>query len=156
MRLAVVAVIACSLAGAANPEPEWKAFEEEALRHFQALVRIDTTNPPGNETRAVEYLKKALEAEGISVFVAGAEPARMNLIARLKGNGEKKPLLLMGHTDTVSIDPKKWIKHGPFSADREGGYIYGRGTSDDKKSVAAYLMVLLTLKRLKVPLSRDV
>ena len=148
MRFAVLGILVSSLA-VTGAEPDWKAFTDEAMRHYQALVRMDTTNPPGNETRAVEYLKKVLEAEGIPFITAGAEPARLNLIARLKGSGSKKPVLLMGHTDTVSIDPKKWVKHGPFSADRDGGYVYGRGTNDDKDSVVAYLMVMLTLKRLR-------
>lgn len=150
---AVVLIALCLGAGAA--EPDWKAVEQETLRHFEALVRMDTTNPPGNETRAVEYLAKVLEREGIPAMVLGADKERMNLIARLKGTGSKKPILLMGHTDTVRIDPAKW-KHGPFSAHREGGWIYGRGTNDDKDSVAAYLTVLLTLKRMNVPLERDV
>ena len=156
MRFAFALFLASFTANAAISDPDWKAFAEEAMRHYQALVRLDTTNPPGNETRAVEYLKKVLEADGIASITGGVEPSRLNLIARLKGNGTKKPVLLMGHTDTVTIDPKKWIKHGPFSADREGGYVYGRGTSDDKKSVVAYLMTILTLKRLNVPLERDV
>lgn len=136
-------------------EPDWKSVEAETLQHFTELVRIDTTNPPGNETRAVEYLKRVLDKEGIPYTTIGPDEKRQNLIARLKGSGTKKPILLMGHTDTVSIDPAKW-KHGPFSAHREGGFIYGRGTSDDKDSVASYLTILLTLKRLNVPLERDV
>lgn len=156
MRLVLCLLCLRVLAAPPAKAPEWKSFEVETLEHFQALVRLDTTNPPGNEIRAVEYLKKVLEKDGIPVTIVGAEPSRPNLIARLKGSGAKKPLLLMGHTDTVSIDPKKWISHGPFSADKDGPHIYGRGTTDDKDSVAAYLMVMLTLKRLQVPLDRDV
>ncbi|MDZ4801254.1 MAG: M20/M25/M40 family metallo-hydrolase [Bryobacteraceae bacterium] len=162
MRLVTLAACAWAFAALpahAAPPPaiaEAKAFEEEVLKHHAALVRLDTTNPPGNETRAVEYLKKVLDAEGIPSVIVGAQPARMNLIARLKGTGSKKPILLMGHTDTVSIDAKKWVNHGPFSADNDGTYIYGRGSTDDKDSVATYLTVLLTLKRQKVALDRDV
>ena len=83
------------------------------------------------------------------------EANRPNVVARLKGNGSKRPLLLMAHTDVVNVDPKKWT-HPPFSATREGGYVYGRGTVDDKDNVTAVLMTLLTLKRLNVPLDRDV
>jgi acetylornithine deacetylase/succinyl-diaminopimelate desuccinylase-like protein len=158
MRLALLLLLCGFAAPAATSPalPDPTAFEEEVLRHHAALVRIDTTNPPGNETRAVEYLKKVLDAEGIPSVTVGAQPSRLNLIARLKGSGAKRPLLLMGHTDTVSIDPKKWVNHGPFSADNDGTHIYGRGSRDDKVSVATYLTVLLTLKRLKVPLDRDV
>ncbi len=155
---AVVFFAAISVNAAPPPASlsDSKAFEEEVLKHHAALLRIDTTNPPGNETRAVEYLKQVLDAEGIPSIVVGARPERMNLIARLKGSGAKKPVLLMGHTDTVSIDPKKWTNHGPFSADRDGTYIYGRGSTDDKDSVAVYLTLLLTLKRQNVALDRDV
>ena len=125
------------------------------MRHFQALVRMDTSDPPGNEVPAVEYLKRILEAEGIEAKVFALDPQRPNLVARLRGNSSKRPLLIMAHTDTVNIDPKKW-KHGPFSATREGGYVYGRGTVDDKDNVTSSLMTMLLLKRSKVALDRDV
>ena len=131
------------------------AVDAETMRHFQALVRLDTSDPPGHEAPAVDYLKRILEAEGIETKIFALDPKRPNLVARLRGNGAKRPLLLMGHTDTVNIDPKKW-KHGPFSATREGGYVYGRGTVDDKDNVTSSLMTMLLLKRAKVPLDRDV
>src|SRR5579871_6511154 len=127
----------------------------ELLRHYQALVRIDTTDPPGNETKAVDYIKQVLEAEGIPVIVTAKDPARANLIARLKGNGSKRPILLMGHSDTVRVDPSKWT-FPPFSATRNGGFVYGRGTLDDKPNLMAAMMTMLLLKRSNVPLSRDV
>jgi acetylornithine deacetylase/succinyl-diaminopimelate desuccinylase-like protein len=141
---------------AAEPAPlNWAAIEEETMRHFQALVRLDTSDPPGNELPAVEYLKRVLEAEGFETKIFAADPKRPNLVTRLRGTGAKRPLLLMGHTDTVNVDPKKW-KHPPFSATREGGYVYGRGTIDDKDNVTAALMTMLLLKRSQVPLERDV
>ena len=136
--------------------PDWPKLNQEAMRHFQALVQLDTTNPPGNETRVVEYVKKVLEAEGIEVTVAAKDPARANLIARLKGNGSKRPLLLMGHSDTVQVDASKWTTFPPFSAARQNGYVYGRGTLDDKPDVAAGLMTMLLLKRSQMALDRDV
>src|SRR6478609_4365793 len=69
----------------------------ELLRHYQALVRIDTTDPPGNETRAVGYIRQVLDAEGISVIVPAKAPARAILIGRLKGNEPRRPTLLLGH-----------------------------------------------------------
>src|SRR6185312_12693774 len=135
--------------------PDWHRINEEAMRHFQALVRIDSTDPPGNETKVVEYVKKVLEAEGIPATLVAKDPARANLIARLKGNGSKKPLLIMGHSDTVKVDPPKWT-FPPFSAMRDGGYVYGRGTLDDKSDLMAALMTMLMLKRSNVPLDRDV
>jgi acetylornithine deacetylase/succinyl-diaminopimelate desuccinylase-like protein len=83
------------------------------------------------------------------------DPNRANLIARLKGNGTKRPLLLMGHTDTVKVDATKWSVP-PFSAARKGDYIYGRGTLDDKDNLTTAMMTLILLKRLRVPLDRDV
>ena len=129
-----VIIIGLLLAGVganarAQPAIDWKAIEAETLQHFRALVQFDTSNPPGNETRAVNYLKQVLEKEGIPVQVFASDANRANLVARIKGNGKKKPILVLGHTDVVTIDPKKWIDHGPFSADVAGGYVYGRGTS---------------------------
>src|ERR1022692_2490374 len=122
--------------------PDWPKINDEAMRHFQALVRIDSTDPPGNETKVVEYVKQVLDAEGIDATLVAKDPARANLIARLKGNGSRKPLLIMGHSDTVRVDASKWM-FPPFSATREGGYIYGRGTIDDKSDVLAALMTML-------------
>src|SRR6185437_393010 len=95
------------------------------------------------------------EAEGIAVTVAAKDPARANLIARLKGNGSKRPLLIMGHSDTVRVDAAKWT-FPPFSATRKDGYVYGRGTLDDKSDLVAAMMTMLLLKRSNVPLDRDV
>jgi len=154
---AVVAVLLLSVLRAAEPAPapDWAAIDEESMRHFQALLRMDTSDPPGNEAPAVEYLKRILDAEGIETKVFALDPKRPNLVARLRGNGSKRPLLIMAHTDVVNVDPAKW-KHPPFSATREGGYVYGRGTVDDKDNVAAALMTMLLLKRHQVPLDRDV
>jgi acetylornithine deacetylase/succinyl-diaminopimelate desuccinylase-like protein len=130
-------------------------IEDETLRHFQALIQIDTSDPPGHEAPAVEYLKTVLEREGIEAKTFALDPKRPNLVARIRGSGKKRPILIMGHTDVVNVDPAKW-KHPPFSATRDGGYIYGRGTVDDKDNVVAGLMVMLLLKRQNVPLDRDV
>lgn len=135
--------------------PDWSKINDEAIRHFQALVQIDSTDPPGNETKVVEYVKKVLEAEGIPTILVAKDPARANLIARLKGNGSKRPLLIMGHSDTVRVDASRWT-FPPFSATRQGGYVYGRGTLDDKSDLLAAMMTMLTLKRANVPLDRDV
>jgi acetylornithine deacetylase/succinyl-diaminopimelate desuccinylase-like protein len=152
----IVGLLSCLLHAAEPAAPiDWNAVDEETMRHFQALLRFDTSDPPGNELPAVEYLKRVLEAEGIATKMFSVEPHRPNLVARLKGSGAKRPLLIMGHTDVVNVDPKKW-KHPPFSATREAGYVYGRGTVDDKDNVTAALMTMLLLKRSKVPLDRDV
>lgn len=134
---------------------DWRQIEAETLQHYLALIRLDTTNPPGRETLAVDYVKKVLDAEGIPNVVLALEPDRANLVARLKGTGAKRPIILMGHTDTVRVDPAKWV-FPPFSATRDSGYIYGRGSVDDKDNLTACLMAMLMLKRAKVPLDRDV
>src|SRR5271163_182615 len=128
------------LAGAQSLD--WRAINEETLRHYSALVQIDSTDPPGNETKVVEYVKKVLEAEGIPVMLAAKDPARANLIARLKGNGSKRPLLIMGHSDTVQVDASKWT-FPPFSAARNGGYVYGRGSLDDKSDLLVDMMTMI-------------
>ena len=125
------------------------------MEHFQAVLRFNTSDPPGNERPAAEYLKQVLEREGIATKVFELEPNRLNVVARLKGSGKKRPLLLMAHTDTVNVDPAKWT-YPPFSATRNGGYVYGRGTVDDKDNVTAALMTMLLLKRSGVALDRDV
>ena len=154
-RVAVLLLVGLSFVVAQPSGPDWKSVEAETLKHFQSLIKFDTSDPPGNEKPAADYLKQVLEAEGIPVEVVSLEPNRPNVIARLKGSGAKRPLLIMGHTDVVNVDPKKWT-HPPFSAARDGGYVYGRGTVDDKDNVTAGLMIMLMLKRQNLPLDRDV
>jgi acetylornithine deacetylase/succinyl-diaminopimelate desuccinylase-like protein len=152
----VLCLVAAAAVVRAQGPIDWKAVEAETLQHFQALVRLDTSNPPGNETRAVDYVKQVLEKEGIAVQVFAGDASRANLVARIKGSGRKKPILVMGHTDVVTVDPAKWVDHGPFSADVADGYVYGRGTVDDKDNLVASLMLVLTLKRTSAALDRDV
>lgn len=156
----LVALLVVAPLSAQSPSPrqvDWARVDEETMRHFQAIVRMDTTDPPGGEKPAVEYLRQVLEAEGIPVktFAMPNQAHRPNLVARLKGSGKARPLLLLGHTDTVNVDPKKWTLP-PFGATRDGGWVYGRGTVDDKDNVVANLMTMLLIKRLGVALDRDV
>ena len=156
MRTPFVLLLAGLGATAAGAQtPDWARLEAETMGHYQALLRFDTTDPPGGEKPAADYLKQVLEKEGIPVETFALEPHRPNVVARLKGNGTKRPLLIMAHTDTVNVDPKKWT-FPPFSATRDGGYVYSRGTVDDKDNVVAALMLMLQLKRMSVPLDRDV
>ncbi|MDX1978708.1 MAG: M20/M25/M40 family metallo-hydrolase [Bryobacteraceae bacterium] len=134
---------------------DWRQIHQETMEHFQALVRIDTSDPPGNEKPAVEYLKKVLEREGIPTQTFSIDERRPNLVARIRGSGKKRPILIMGHTDVVGVQAEKWT-FPPFGAARNGGYVYGRGTVDDKDNLTACLMIMLLLKRLNVTLDRDV
>src|SRR5262249_23537802 len=131
------------------------AAQAEAVTFLGELVKIDTSNPPGHETRAAEYIRSMLAAEGIIADVYESTPGRGNLVARLKGNGRKKPLLLMAHLDVVGVERDKWTVD-PFAATIKDGYLYGRGAIDDKSMDAANLEVLFLLHRRKVPLDRDV
>jgi acetylornithine deacetylase/succinyl-diaminopimelate desuccinylase-like protein len=149
-----LACLATTLSAQA-PSPDWRAAEGETLRHYQAVLRLDTTNPPGNEHLAVDYLKQVFDAEGIPSQIFALDPNRSNIVARLKGNGKKRPLLIMGHTDDVTVDKSKW-KFPPFSATRDGGYVYARGAIDDKDNLTAGLMTMLLLKRTNAALDRDV
>jgi acetylornithine deacetylase/succinyl-diaminopimelate desuccinylase-like protein len=150
--LAIAVTVAASAVGTDAQQP---STEAETLQHFQALMRLDTSSPPGNETRAVEYLKQVFEKEGLPFQVFAKDPSRANLVVRIKGNGKKRPILVMGHTDVVTVDPAKWT-HPPFGAVRDGGYVYGRGAVDDKDNLVAGVMLMLTLKRSNVALDRDV
>src|SRR2546429_171518 len=126
-----------------------------AERYLVDLVRLNTTNPPGNETRVAHYLKRVADAEGIPNELVGGDRARLNFIARLKGSGAERPLLLMAHSDVVPADRSQWSVE-PFSAMIREGYIYGRGAQDGKSLLAAELAVLVELKRRGVALRRPV
>lgn len=146
-------------ASAANAEEailvDWEDAGAESVGHLVDLIRIDTSNPPGNETEAVNYLRSALAIEGIDSETFALDESRANLVARISGNGSKRPILLMGHTDVVGVQAEKWYAD-PFSGLRQDGFIYGRGTLDDKDNLTAALMVIKLLKRYNVELDRDV
>jgi acetylornithine deacetylase/succinyl-diaminopimelate desuccinylase-like protein len=137
----------------AQPLIPWDQQKTEILKHYRDLIQIDTR--AGNETKAVEYIKQVLEADGITTKSFALDPARANLVARIKGNGSKRPLLILAHTDVVGVQPEKWPV-GPFSAIIKDGYVWGRGALDDKPVLAADIMVMLLLKRNHVALDRDV
>jgi acetylornithine deacetylase/succinyl-diaminopimelate desuccinylase-like protein len=134
---------------------DWDAAGEESLQHLVELVKINTTNPPGNETEAAKYLQAVLAAEGIESQLYWLDPNRANLVARIKGNGSKRPVLIMGHTDVVGVQADRWTED-PFGGLRQDGWVYGRGTLDDKDNVTAGLMVMIMLKRQGVALDRDI
>jgi acetylornithine deacetylase/succinyl-diaminopimelate desuccinylase-like protein len=116
-------LVGCGFALASDIYPvDWSRVRAETLDHYTHLLRIDTTNPPGNETKAANYVKLVLDREGIPGQLFSLDPARANVVARLKGNGSKKPILVMGHTDTVGVQREKWSVD-PFAALRKDGFI---------------------------------
>lgn len=154
--VAMLALSCCAPSGLwAQQQLDWAANKAEAIEHLQGLIRINTSNPPGHEMQAARYLKAILDQEGIPAQIFALDSTRGNLVARLKGNGTKRPVLLMGHTDVVGVERDKWTVD-PFAAVIKNGYLYGRGASDDKDNAALSLQVLLMLHRMKVPLDRDV
>ena len=159
IRLSRKPLVAAMLCLSASPvfaqDLDWTALDAETLQHFQAMVRIDTADPPGREVDLTNYITGVLDAEGIAYEVHSLEENRPNIVARLSGNGSKRPLLLMAHQDTVNVDASKWT-FPPHSAERDSGWIYGRGTLDDKDNLVASLMTLILLKRQGVALDRDV
>jgi acetylornithine deacetylase/succinyl-diaminopimelate desuccinylase-like protein len=131
-----------------------QSIEEEALSWLQEFIRIDTVNPPGNETRAVEFIADILETEGIAYQTAESAPGRGNIWARLKG-GDEPALILLQHTDVVPADRKYWSTD-PLSGEIRDGYLWGRGTLDMKGTGMSQLATFVSLHRAGVPLNRDV
>ncbi|HEY7392583.1 MAG TPA: M20/M25/M40 family metallo-hydrolase, partial [Bryobacteraceae bacterium] len=158
-QLTLLLAIALPLHAGARYPVDWSRIEPEILDHFTTLLRIDTTNPPGNETRTAQAIESILKREGIPAQLFSLESNRANLVARIKayngGNGGQRPILLLGHTDVVGAQRERWSVD-PFAAIRKNGIIYARGANDDKDHVVAGLMVLLELKRQHVKLNRDV
>lgn len=134
---------------------DWKAATDEASRYLSRLVQFDTTNPPGNELECAKYIADLLAKEGIEPLVLESAPGRGNVIGRMKGDGSKKPLLLMSHLDVIYADESRW-KVPPFSGEIRDGIIWGRGTLDTKGLTVIQLMVMFLLKRSGVRLKRDI
>jgi acetylornithine deacetylase/succinyl-diaminopimelate desuccinylase-like protein len=121
-------------------------LRDEVTDLLQRLIRVDTTNPPGNETPAAELLREYLEANGLECELYARVPERANLVARIKGTGSGPSLLVMGHTDVVLADPAEWSVP-PFSGELLDGQIWGRGALDMKSQVAANAVAIASLAR---------
>ncbi|HLK38801.1 MAG TPA: M20/M25/M40 family metallo-hydrolase [Polyangiaceae bacterium] len=134
---------------------DWDAAAAEGALHLKQLLRIDTTNPPGNERAAADYIARVLGGAGIPFRVVEAAPTRASLVARLPGSGKGAPLLLSGHLDVVPAEPERW-RHDPFGGEEHDGCIWGRGAIDMKNMVAMSLVTLLLLHRTGARLDRDV
>ena len=118
---------------------------DEAVELLQRLLRLNTVNPPGNETLAAELLREYLEANGVEVELYARTPERANLVARLRG-GDGPSLCFLSHTDTVLADPSEWSRD-PWSGDLDGDHVWGRGALDMKNQVAASAIAIASLAR---------
>jgi len=155
LRFALAIVLVVSSPASAQ-QADWKAVEAEAIKTLQGYVRLDTSIPPGDVTKAADYLSAILKREGIDVKRFESAPGRSILLARLKGNGTGgKAILLESHMDVVPTDPARW-KQDPFGAEISDGKMWGRGTIDMKGIGTSYLYAFIMLHRMKVPLTRDV
>jgi acetylornithine deacetylase/succinyl-diaminopimelate desuccinylase-like protein len=134
---------------------DWDELGDEAVEYLQDYISIDTSNPPGNEAPAVEFLKGILEGEGISCKTYEPQPGRMSLLARLPADGSRKPLIFLNHVDVVPADPDGW-ELPPFSGALQDGYIWGRGALDMKGLGIMQLTALLAAKRNGLKLAGDV
>jgi acetylornithine deacetylase/succinyl-diaminopimelate desuccinylase-like protein len=132
----------------------WDQLLNEATRHLQEYLRIQTVNPPGNEVEGAKFFKKIFDKESIPCQIFEPSPGRGSLLATLKGSGKKKPILLLSHIDVVPVEKERW-EVDPFAGIIKDGYLYGRGTLDDKSMGIIEMMALIILKREKISLKRD-
>jgi acetylornithine deacetylase/succinyl-diaminopimelate desuccinylase-like protein len=163
-----VVTLLLTLAGAAAlhaqapaPQPvrtiDWAAIDREGVQLLRDYLRVNTSNPPGNELAGALFLKEFLAREGIEAQIldtAELGAGRANLYARLKGNGTKRAVAMVQHIDVVPATPASWTVP-PFSGELRDGYVYGRGAIDMKGEGVAHLMALVALERGGVPLTRD-
>jgi acetylornithine deacetylase/succinyl-diaminopimelate desuccinylase-like protein len=155
----------CSLAerpaiASATGEPfdieiNWPVYQDMAVDLMRQYLCLNTSNPPGNEIQTANFFKAIFDREGIPSEIFEYKPGRANIIARIKGNGPKRPIVLLSHMDVVTADPAAW-RVDPFSAEIIDGSIYGRGALDMKNEGLLHLMTMIILAREKPALSRDV
>jgi acetylornithine deacetylase/succinyl-diaminopimelate desuccinylase-like protein len=158
----LIALLLAAAPAAAQPAPQrpvdWDALRTEATQILSDYIRVNTTNPPGNERAGAEFLKRILEREGIEAQILDEDvlgPGRANLYARLRGNGRKKAIALVHHMDVVPASAQHWTVD-PLSGLVRDGYVWGRGAIDMKGDGVAHLMAMIALKRSGVPLTRDI
>ena len=134
---------------------DWTRYQDMAVELMQQYLRINTSNPPGNEIEAARFLKKIFDQHGIENEIFEYKPGRANIIARIKGSGSKRPIILLSHTDVVTAEPASW-EVDPFSGVIKNGSIWGRGALDMKGEGLLHLMTMILLKREGPALARDV
>jgi acetylornithine deacetylase/succinyl-diaminopimelate desuccinylase-like protein len=138
-----------------EPQLDWAALTEQATAWLSDYIRVDTVNPPGNETRAVEWFAAIFDAEGIPYETYGATDSRQSIVARLKGDGSRgDSLILLNHTDVVPFELEHWTKE-PLGGEVSNGFIWGRGAIDMKGMGIIELVTFLLHHRHNLPLKRD-
>jgi acetylornithine deacetylase/succinyl-diaminopimelate desuccinylase-like protein len=153
--LAILVVFPWSVNAQNGGTINWPRYQDMAVDLMQQYLRVNTSNPPGNELEAAKFLKKVFDQHGIENEIFEYKPGRANIIARLKGNGSKRPIILLSHMDVVTAEPASW-EVDPFAAVIKNNSIYGRGALDMKGEGLLHLMTMIILKREGPPLSRDV
>src|SRR4030042_6806106 len=134
---------------------DWDQLLKEAMHYLQEYLQIETVNPPGNEIEGARFFKKIFDRESIPCQIFEPSPGRGSLLATFKGSGVKRPLLLLNHIDVVPVEKEHW-EVDPFEGVIKDGYLYGRGSLNDKSMGIVEMMVLMILKREKVRLKRDI
>jgi acetylornithine deacetylase/succinyl-diaminopimelate desuccinylase-like protein len=156
--LSAVAIVSAHAQTRTTPI-DWNALTTETVNVLSEYIKVNTTNPPGNELQTALFLKRILDKEGIESQIldtAELKPAgRANFYARLKGNGSKKAIALVHHMDVVPVTPSFWSTE-PFSGAIKDGYVWGRGTIDMKGEGIVQLMTMIAIKRSGLPLTRDI
>src|SRR5215472_762163 len=134
----------------------WQQFQDEALARLRALIRLDTSNPPGNERIVADYIADQLGRDGIDSVIRESKPTRASLVARIAGiDASKGALMLSSHTDVVPVERSGWSRE-PFSGDVIEGCVWGRGSIDMKSKGAMDLMLMSAIKRVGATPDRDV
>jgi len=155
LTVVVICLLTPNIGRGAEPVLEWANVEREAGSFLSRYIQINTTNPPGNEIKAAEFLKSIFDREGIEAKIIEASTGRANLYAVLRGDGSRKSIILLNHMDVVPADEKLW-KAKPFSGEIKDGVIWGRGALDDKGPAIMELAAMLALKRQRIALKSDV
>jgi acetylornithine deacetylase/succinyl-diaminopimelate desuccinylase-like protein len=141
-----------------SPSLAWQAGQRSSrtVALLSEVIQVDTSNPPGNERKLDELLLSKFKPLGFEVeIISTPDPAKAHFIARLKGNGSQKPILLAAHADVVGVEREKWTVD-PFAGTVKDGYVYGRGALDFKGGLAVFAEAVMRLARNKIPLTRDV
>jgi len=155
-----VSLLAAALPARAASAPDWDAVSREAIDLLSRYVRIRSVNPPADAREAAEFLASQLRTAGIEPETFEPEPGKVTLVARLAaalpaGAARPRPLMLLHHMDVVPVDEARWPVP-PFSGEIRDGFLYGRGAMDMKGVGIIHLLAFMLLKRMQIPLSRDV